>query len=72
MFPRDTRFHPHLTLARIKFVKDKQDFMDKLNKIPVKELEFSVKSFKLIKSTLTPEGPVYEDVAEFSLNPQPL
>lgn len=72
MFPKDTRFHPHLTLARVKFVKDKKDFMEKLKKIPGKEIEFSVSSFKLIKSTLTPEGPVYEAVAEFALNPQPL
>lgn len=72
VFPKDTRFHPHLTLARIKFVKDKKDFMEKLKKLPVKEIEFPVSSFKLIKSTLTPEGPVYEDVAEFSLNPQSL
>jgi len=72
LFPKDTRFHPHLTLARVKFVKDKKDFLEKLKKIPAKEFEFSVKSFKLIKSELTPEGPVYEDVAEFALNPQPL
>ena len=36
----------------------------------VKELEFSASSFKLIKSELTPEGPVYDDVAEFALKPQ--
>jgi 2'-5' RNA ligase len=72
MFSKDNRFHPHLTLARVKSVKDKKDFIEKLKKIPVKELEFSVSSFKLIKSELTPEGPVYEDVVEFSLNPQPL
>jgi len=70
MFPKDTRFHPHLTLARVKFVKDKKDFMEKLNRLTIKEIEFPVSSFKLIKSTLTPEGPVYEDVAEFSLKPQ--
>ncbi|MBD3303956.1 RNA 2',3'-cyclic phosphodiesterase [Candidatus Woesearchaeota archaeon] len=70
MFPKDERFHPHITLARVKFVKDKKDFVEKLKKIPVKEIEFPVNSFKLIKSTLTPDGAVYEDVAEFSLNPQ--
>jgi 2'-5' RNA ligase len=72
MFPKDERFHPHITLARVKFVKDKKNFMEKLNKLPVKEIEFPVNSFKLIKSTLTPEGPVYEDVAEFALKPQSL
>ncbi|MBW3001704.1 RNA 2',3'-cyclic phosphodiesterase [Candidatus Woesearchaeota archaeon] len=70
MFPKDTRFHPHLTLARVKSVKDKKDFIEKLNKLTIKEINFPVSSFKLIKSELTPEGPVYEDIAEFSLNPQ--
>lgn len=70
VFPKDERFHPHLTLARVKFVKDKKDFMVNLKKIPIKEIEFSVSSFKLIKSTLAPGGPVYEDVAVFDLNPR--
>ena len=72
MFPKDTRFHPHLTLARVKFVKNKKDFMEKLNRLTIKEIKFPVCSFKLIKSTLTPEGPVYKCVAEFSLKPQSL
>ena len=72
LFPKDTRFHPHLTLARVKSIKDKKDFIEKLNKLTIKEIDFSVNSFKLIKSTLTPEGSVYEDIAEFALNPQPL
>jgi len=70
LFPKDIRFHPHLTLARIKSVKDKSAFTEQLKKIPTKEIEFSVNSFKLIKSTLTPEKPVYEDVAEFVLKPR--
>ncbi len=70
MFPKDNRFHPHLTLARVKSIKDKKDFIKKLNKLTIKEIKFPVSSFKLIKSTLTPEGSVYGDVAEFALNPQ--
>lgn len=72
LFPKDTRFHPHLTLARVKSVKDKKAFIRQLNKIPTKEIEFSVNSFKLIKSNLAPGGSVYEDAAEFVLKPQPL
>jgi 2'-5' RNA ligase len=66
MFPRDNRFHPHITLARVKFVKDKEAFSKKLKEISVESKEFSLKSFKLIKSTLTGEGPVYEDLESFS------
>ncbi len=65
LFEPDTRFTPHLTLARVKFVKDKKLFIENLRKIEAEKKEFLVDSFKLIKSTLTPKGPVYEDVAEF-------
>lgn len=64
-FKKDTRFHPHLTLARIKFVKDKQDFIKSLKEIKIEKKAFEVSEFKLIKSTLTGEGPVYEDLAVF-------
>jgi len=72
MFPKDEHFHPHITLVRVKSVKDKKDFIKKLNNFTIKEIEFPVSSFKLIKSTLTPDGPVYEDVAEFALKPKSL
>jgi len=64
-FKKDTRFHPHLTLARVKFVKDKQDFIKSLKEIKIEKKAFEVSEFKLIKSTLTGEGPVYEDLAVF-------
>lgn len=65
LFETDTRFTPHLTLARVKFVKDKKAFVENLKKLEAEKKEFAVDSFKLIKSTLTPKGPVYEDIAEF-------
>jgi 2'-5' RNA ligase len=65
LFEQDTRFSPHLTLARVKFVKDKQAFIENLKKLEAGKNEFLVSSFKLIKSTLTPKGPVYETIAEF-------
>ena len=65
-FKKDTRFHPHVTLARVKFVKDKQDFIKDLREIKIKKESFQITEFKLVKSILTPEGPVYEDLASFS------
>jgi 2'-5' RNA ligase len=65
LFEPDAKFTPHLTLARVKFIKDKKLFIENLHKIKAEKKEFLVDSFKLIKSTLTPKGPVYEDVAEF-------
>ncbi len=64
-FKKDTRFHPHLTLARVKFVEDKQDFIKDLKEIKIKKKSFQITEFKLIKSILTPEGPVYEDITVF-------
>lgn len=61
-FPRDKRFHPHLTLGRVKFVKDKERFIQNYKNIEVEQKEFEVKNFKLKKSTLTPQGSVYEDL----------
>ena len=66
-FKKDKRFHPHLTLARIKFVKDKESFKSVLRDIKVEKKEFEINEFKLIKSTLTREGPVYEDLEVFKL-----
>jgi len=65
-FKKDTRFHPHLTLARVKFVEDKERFIKNLKEIKIKKESFQITEFKLIKSVLTPEGPIYEDLASFS------
>jgi len=56
------KFENHATLARVKFVKDKESFIESLNKIQVSSVNFVVDKIKLKKSTLTPEGPVYEDL----------
>jgi len=66
MFDRDKRFHPHLTLARIKQPpEDKAQFAQDLKKIPVAPQEITLTHFELMKSTLTSEGPVYEVVAQY-------
>jgi len=65
MFKKEKRFHPHITLARVKFVKDKEKFVESLKEIKVEPKNFEVNSFKLVKSTLTSSGPIYEDLATF-------
>ena len=37
----------------------------KLKEIKIKPLEFEIKEFKLMKSTLTKDGPVYEELDTF-------
>lgn len=58
-FEKDNRFHPHLTLARVKFLKNSKSYSALLKSIQVEPKEFNVSNFKLIKSTLTPKGPMY-------------
>ena len=65
-FRKDFEFLPHLTLARVKFVKEKPEFLKKLKSIKVEPKGITIKEFKLIKSELTREGPVYTDLAGFS------
>ena len=62
----DARFHPHITLQRIKFLKNKKEYLGKLKKIPLKEQKFYINSIKLIKSELTPQGPIYKVIEEIN------
>ncbi len=65
LFKKEKRFHPHITLARVKFVKDKEEFIQSIKEINIEPKTFEITNFKLIKSTLTSEGPVYEELASF-------
>ena len=64
IFGKDLRFHAHITLGRVKFVKSKAE-MKELLKTNVPNAKFEVKEFKLIKSELTPKGPEYKDIGVF-------
>lgn len=64
-FKKEKDFKAHLTLARVKFVKDKEAFTSKIKSMKIEEKQFKIKGYKLIKSTLTKQGPIYEDLAVF-------
>jgi len=64
-FGPERDFTPHLTLCRVRNVKDREAFLKSVKAIEVEKREFMVSSFKLMKSTLTPQGPVYEVEEEF-------
>lgn len=63
-FEKDRReFAPHATLARIKFLKQPQKkiFLELFHELKnIKIGSMKVDQVKLKKSTLTPEGPLYE------------
>ena len=67
LFPKERRFMSHLTIARVKNVENKKEFLVKIRKIKIDKIKFAVNSFKLKKSILTREKPVYEDILEIKL-----
>jgi 2'-5' RNA ligase len=68
----DQRFHPHITLFRIKEIKDKSAFEDYFKNL-YKEAErlegirFPVRKIDFFESKLTPKGPVYKIFKEVGL-----
>lgn len=68
-FKKEKRgFSAHLTIARVKSAKNKEQLMQIIEKY--KEFEFAdikVDSIKLKKSDLTPKGPIYTTLKEIKL-----
>lgn len=67
-FAKEKDFKAHLTLARVKNIENKEKLsakLAKLNSLHHEGKEFIVKDFRLIKSTLTPKGPIYDDLEIF-------
>jgi 2'-5' RNA ligase len=68
-FEKEKRgFSAHLTIARVKSAKNKDDLMKIIEKF--RDIEFgtfNVNSIKLKKSELTPKGPIYTTLKEVKL-----
>ena len=65
LFKKEKDFKAHITLGRVKYARGKEQVLSKLRSINVEKKNFIVDKFKLMKSTLTMDGPVYEVVEEF-------
>ncbi len=59
-------FIPHVTLARVKFVKDTRKLEDFCNKLNI-NTEFIIDKFNIYSSKLTPKGPIYKIIKSFEL-----
>ena len=68
LFEPEKRFMSHLTIARIKKLKDKEGFLQDLKKIKIEKIKFKVDNFCLMKSELTAEGPKYSVLEEYNLS----
>ena len=71
IFKKEKDFKSHITLARVKYPEDKKQFLEQLKKIKIENKKIEIKDFRLVKSTLNPKGPVYEDFEAFNCNQQP-
>lgn len=67
-FPKeDKEFSGHITIGRVKFIRDKTNFIQILKRIKVNNLTQEVGSIDLMESKLTPNGPIYNIAAKFTL-----
>lgn len=68
LFEKEKRFMSHLTIARVKLINNKNDFLKKINEMKIEPIKFSVDNFRLKKSVLEKQGPKYETIEEYKLN----
>ena len=64
-FKLEEDFMSHLTIARIKYVKNKKEFIESVKNVNVREVKFKKVKFKLKSSELKPIGPVYTTIQEY-------
>ena len=65
---RDMKFSTHLTIGRMKSAKNKNKVKSTIEEFEDVEIgEMEVTQISLKKSTLTPAGPIYEDLKIFEL-----
>ena len=68
LFSKDQKFLSHITLGRVKSIKNKEKFKKILKETEIKKIEFEVNNFRLYKSELTKDGPKYYLLEEYNLN----
>jgi len=69
-FERESReFKSHVTVARIKSIQayNYKKFLQEIDEVVLPEITWKVDSFVLKQSTLTQEGPIYEELKRYEL-----
>jgi len=67
-FPRESKnFSTHITLGRVKYLKDKDSLIHSLKSIHLDSFSQKVKSIELMESKLTPQGPLYGIIRQYPL-----
>ena len=67
IFEKENRFMSHITISRVKNVKDKTKFINFLKKINLDGISFGVDEFSLMESKLSSKGSVYKELEKYKL-----
>jgi RNA 2',3'-cyclic 3'-phosphodiesterase len=67
LFKKEERFMGHITIARVKNVRDKKALLEYLKSLKPQDKNFEVNEFYLKESELSSEGPVYKDIQGYKL-----
>lgn len=65
IFKPEHRFMGHVTIARVKKLKDKDKFLKLINSTNINMIAFIVREFYLKESILTKEGPIYKIINKY-------
>nr|WP_302578008.1 RNA 2',3'-cyclic phosphodiesterase [Methanobrevibacter arboriphilus] len=67
-FKLDKQFKTHITIGRIRNLKDKNEFKSKIKKLENFEIgNMNIEKISLKISELTPKGPIYSNIKVFEL-----
>jgi 2'-5' RNA ligase len=66
-FQKEKRFMSHVTLARVKAVRNKPALFTFLDRVEYNAIKEPVSSIQLMRSTLSSQGPTYQILEEYSL-----
>ncbi|MFZ1970784.1 MAG: RNA 2',3'-cyclic phosphodiesterase [Candidatus Nanoarchaeia archaeon] len=67
LFQKEKRFMGHLTIARTKYIKNKREFLEKLDQIKISHFGFNIGEFDLKESVLTGQKHVYINLEKYKL-----
>jgi 2'-5' RNA ligase len=68
-FKEGRMFKPHLTIGRVRFIKDKNTLSDVLEEYKNTHLQdFNITEVLFYESELTPKGPIYKVIQRFHLD----
>lgn len=66
--PKENKgFSSHITLGRIKYLKDKRRLINLINSITIQNYSQKIESIELMESKLTPKGPYYSILHQYPL-----